>query len=313
MTRNPLLAKTMKTKRTLIQTCLLAALLALPVKGHAQFTFTTNSDAITITGYTGTNGAVSIPGATNGYPVTTIASLSGAFTNVSIPISVTNVGEACFTGCSNLTGITVALNNPAYYSAAGVLFAQNPPTLIAYPAALGGNYAIPGNVTGIGPWAFWRCYDLTSVTIPDSVTNMVDDAIGDFGGFFQCLNLTNVTLGNSVTNIGEGAFNGCSKLSSIAIPNSVTSIEASAFYDCYDLTNVTIGANVRSIGSDAFSYCRLAGVTLPNSVISIGDYAFEECPLTSVTIPNSVATIGASFAFCQGLTRLKDPSHRSPV
>ena len=53
------------------------SLLALPVVVQAQFTFTTNNGAITITGYTGTGGDVTIPSSTNGYPVTVIG--SGAF------------------------------------------------------------------------------------------------------------------------------------------------------------------------------------------------------------------------------------------
>jgi hypothetical protein len=62
----------MKTKRNLIQICLLgAALLALPVAGQAQYAFTTNNGAITITGYSGLGGTVTIPSATNGYPAPT--------------------------------------------------------------------------------------------------------------------------------------------------------------------------------------------------------------------------------------------------
>ena len=103
------------------------------------------------------------------------------------------------------------------------------------------------------------CTSLTSVTIPNSVTN-----IGD-GAFYVCTSLTNVTIGNSVTSIGTNAFQYCPSLTSVTIPNSVTSIgdgcvrylhqpdqrhdpqqrhqhRGRAFECCTSLTNVTIGS-----------------------------------------------------------------------
>ena len=82
------------------------------------------------------------------------------------------------------------------------------------------------NVTGIGDVAFYRCYSLTSVTIP-----------------------------NSVTSIGVGAFCGCTSLTSVYIPNGVTSIGNLAFQDCSGLTSLFIGNSVTSIGTGAFDVC----------------------------------------------------------
>src|ERR1017187_672032 len=88
---------------------LLVMLLALPGVVHAQFTFTTNNGALTITGYTGPGGAVIILETTNGYPVKSIG--MEAFVNltmlssVTIPHSVTNIGVDAFwsTGLTNVT------------------------------------------------------------------------------------------------------------------------------------------------------------------------------------------------------------------
>ena len=155
------------------------------------------------------------------------------------------------------------------------------------------------NGTSIAQQAFYKCTGLTSVEIPNSVTEIGNVA------FFDCSGLTSVTIGNSVTSIGGSAFKNCSGLTSFEIPNSVTSIGQYAFSLCSKLTSVTIGNSVTSIGQDAFSWCsKLTSVTIGNSVTSIGSSAFSYCSkLTSVTIGNSVTSIGGSaFSDCSGLT-----------
>ena len=158
---------------------------------------------------------------------------------------------------------------------------------------------IPNNVTSIGSNAFQNCSDLTSVTIPNSVTSIGNSA------FYQCFGLTSVTIGSGVTSIGDGAFHSCSGLTSITIPNSVTSIGGAAFGGCSGLTSITIPNSVTSIGGSAFSGCSgLTSITIPNSVTSIVYNAFYECSgLTSITIPNSVTSIDSdAFYGCTGLT-----------
>ena len=57
--------------------------------------------------------------------------------------------------------------------------------------------------------------------------------------FWNCKNLTSITIPSSVTSIGEYAFYGCKSLTSITIPSSVTSIGDGAFYYCTNLTSIT--------------------------------------------------------------------------
>ena len=108
---------------------------------------------------------------------------------------------------------------------------------------------IPDSVTRIGSYAFYECSGLTSIAIPDSVTSIGDDA------FRECSNLTSVSIGNNVASIGAWAFDGCSGLTSIVIPDSVTSIGSSAFSRCSGLTSITIpfvGEKADGSGSTSF-------------------------------------------------------------
>ena len=86
-------------------------LLTLPAAVQAQFIYTTNNGTITITGYTGPGGAVTIPSTTNGLPVTSIgdyAFSATSLTSVTIANNVTSIGDWAFWDCSRLTSVTIA-------------------------------------------------------------------------------------------------------------------------------------------------------------------------------------------------------------
>jgi len=159
--------------------------------------------------------------------------------------------------------------------------------------------SLPEGITSIGENAFFDCGGLTSITSPESVTTI---GICAFDG---CSKLNSITIPNSVTIIGISAFGRCSSLTSVTIPESVTSIGGGAFQYCSSLTSVTIPESVTNIPLECFRNCNsLTSVFIPNSVTSIGNYAFYECTsLTSVTIPNSVSSIEpCAFCFCSSLT-----------
>ena len=88
-------------------------------------------------------------------------------------------------------------------------------------------------VKAIDVIAFGSCTNLTSITIPSSITSIGDQA------FAYCSSLTSITIPNSVTTIGNSAFRGCTSLTNITIPNSVTTIGSFAFDGCTSLTNAT--------------------------------------------------------------------------
>lgn len=146
---------------------------------------------------------------------------------------------------------------------------------------------IPSKINGvtvetIGHGAFERSA-VTSVTIPDSVTAILDRA------FANCSQLTNISIPNSVTSIDFSAFEHCTSLKSITLPSSLRNISMFLFHNCSQLTTIQIPDSVLSIQDYAFGNCtRLETIRIPVSVTSIGNLAFAGCPSSmTVTYPGS--------------------------
>ena len=165
---------------------------------------------------------------------------------------------------------------------------------------------IPDSVTNIGDYAFAFCRSLTDIVIPDSVTS-----IGNWA-FWNCRSLTDIDIPDSVTSIGDNAFQFCSSLSTIAISDSVTSIGNNAFCDCRSLTGIDIPDSVTNIGDAAFSGCKsLRTIVIPDSVTSIGNNAFCDCSsLSNLVLPDSVTRIGGgAFSGCLLLEYISIPKN----
>ena len=145
--------------------------------------------------------------------------ISGGLTSVTIPNSVTTIGQKAFSGCNRRTSVTIGNSVTSIGICAFELCGRLT------------SVTIPNSVTTIGNYAFYRCSNLTSVSIGNSVTSIGICAFDD------CSRLTSVTIPNSVTSIGDYAFEECSGLTSVTIGNSVCSIGAKAFY-CENLATV---------------------------------------------------------------------------
>jgi hypothetical protein len=141
------------------------------------------------------------------------------------------------------------------------------------------NGGISYTVTSIKFNAFYASHNLTSVTIPNTVTTIGFSA-------FRYTGLTSVTIPNSVTSIGIAAFGDCSQLTSVDISNSVTSIGASAFVGCTKLLTINIPSSVNSIESRAFYNCTALTTVNVNwtAPLPIDTSVFENVTLSNVTL-----------------------------
>ena len=112
----------------------------------------------------------------------------GSKTSMTIPKSVTSIGEMAFCYCENLKSVTIpnsvtSIGGGAFNCCVSLK-----------------SITIPDSVTSIGDYAFSWCQNLASITIPNSVTSI------DGGAFFGCTDLKEVTIPKSVTEIGENAL-----------------------------------------------------------------------------------------------------------
>ena len=170
--------------------------------------------------------------------------------------------------------------------------------------------AIPEGVTDIEGYAFSSCNRLTTITIPE---NSQLTRIGD-SAFSGCSSLYSFSIpeNSQLTHIGERAFAYCGLVTTI-IPKGVTSIENYVFDCCSSLTTITISEGVTSIGEGAFQNCNsLTDIIIPKSVMSIGNNAFRDCySLNTISIPESsqLTSIGEwIFYNCSNLSSITIPA-----
>lgn len=293
----------------------------------------------TITGYDGTDTVVVIPSKINGVTVETIGNAAfrdSSVTSVTIPASVTEIGSNAFAGCTNLTSVnyagdwsnlTIQSGNPAVQDAANAPlfdfeFILNNTAVIVTNYKYNGAAAdvtIPSRyqgkpVTTIGHAAFFNSA-VTSVTIPDSVTSISDEA------FINCPKLTNISIPNSVTYIGFSAFSSCTSLKSITLPSSLSFISGALFLGCSQLTTIHIPVSVTSIGNNAFADCpSLMTVTYPGSKTQWDDITkgrnsdVLENHLVCNTLEATFTADGTTFAPAQTIDRgekFKEPAEPS--
>ena len=231
-------------------------------------------------------------------------------TSLTIPKGVVSIGNCAFSYWYALKSITVDSNNPVFDSRDGCNAVIETATNTLVVSCQ--NTKIPNTVTSLRDYAFFGCGNLTSITIPSSVTDI------GYENFNCCYSLTSMIVEgnnpiydsrNNCNAIIETATNtlvaGCQKTE---IPNSIVTIGQCAFWGCRNVETFTIPNSVKTIDASAFGTCSdLTSISIPNSVTTIGRKAFYGCSkIISAVIPSSVQTIGNRvFSVCNNLTSLK--------
>lgn len=183
--------------------------------------------------------------------VTTVG--DGAFSgcsglvNLGIGTSLGTLGELALQGCDTLAAISVANGNTTFSSAGGVLFNAAQTSLLMCPPAKSGTYSIPSSVTSLGEAAFAHCKNLTSITLPGTLSDIPNDA------FYYAVALTTPPITGAVTSIGAWAYAGLKQPTGMTIPSSVVTIGVDAFHSDSALAWVVFNGNApTTVGEEAF-------------------------------------------------------------
>ena len=161
--------------------------------------------------------------------------------------------------------------------------------------------SMPSTITEIEQTAFYNCTRLAQINIPEGIT-----WINNYT-FENCRSLTSIDLPSTIKGIGTYAFLGCSKLETIQLPDNLTKIGSEAFSGCSNLQAINIPKGITVINEETFYNCAsLQEINIPNGVTAINDMAFYGCTnLMAINIPESVTKIASNaYGNCSSITSI---------
>ena len=262
--------------------------------------------------------------------------------SINIPATVSSFSPWAFNYCDKLMAINFASDHPEYKTIDGNVYTKTGGTLIRFASGKS-TFDIKSDVEYIGEAAVSYCNNLTSVTIPSSVKEILSNA-------FEGCNLKKVNMSEGLGEINDGAFSYCQELTEVTIPNSVVTADNTPFYgcskikvanigtglqyftpymfmDCESLQNIYVAKdnpNIKSVGGIVLSKdgkslelfpSGRASAVIPEGVTEITDNCFNgNQVLKSVTLPNSLEIIGENaFADCDNLSSITIPNNVTDI
>ena len=240
-----------------------------------------------------------------------------ALTTVSVPGTVTYIGQGAFAYCDDLAyaSIPYAGNSAAQASSVANIFGNDTESKTDMELVITA-------ATSISDGAFRGCSYLESITI-SAATPGLFTIYGSDGATVD--RVFELAADDIVFSVSSSMFEDCSALTRVSLPTMTGNIGSRAFYNCLSLSSVRLTlepetslvtglAEPLQIGSYAFYGCEALetlSVTGLENAASIGEHAFENCALLPDDILaefESVETIGAyAFAGCEAFTEVVMP------
>lgn len=260
--------------------------------------------------------------------------LRSGLKSISIPKSVETIERSAFSTCENLVTVSIpdtvlrigrcafldtgCENNPSNYK--NNAFYMGNHLILSEFGKIAKDYKVLNGTKCIADYAFCVEPDVTSITLPDSVTS-----VGEYA-FMGCQNLKSVTFGKGLIKMGDSLFKDCSALTKVTIPDNVSAINPAVFKETPLYNNssnwkngafyignhlivadtavsgyYTVSPGTTTIADDAFRVkqggdYQITGLSLPDSVISIGSHTFSGTQLKSVSFGKGLKYIG-DYAF----------------
>ena len=297
--------------------------------GAAQsgsYEYEIEGDYASITKYKGTQSSVTIPSSLGGKTV--IGIMGSAFKNnlqiqkVLMPNSIMIIDNEAFSGCKNLSEITLSDNmvlvgkdafyDTAYYNnyanwESGILYIGN---VLIKSKAQKTNIEIKDGTQVIADYAFYE-RQIVNCTFPDTLWTIGNYAFANCRQFnsdlifsdlnqlyflgekaFYATDVRNVVLPDGLTTIGQGVFEGSGVISA-KLPADIEYIPENMFYLSRDLESIEIPAKVKYIDNGAFAFTGLKSITIPKSVEYIGPWAFNGSDISKINFPDKFIEVYA--------------------
>lgn len=198
---------------------------------------------------------------------------SSGLAQITIPASVTKIGQKAFYMCKDLTTINKI------------------GTVV---------------ISEMGATAFGECTSLTNENVADILSMLNMNTLPNWT--FSSCRFTEVTLVSKFKTIGGNAFDHCAHLSKVNL-NGTEEIKGGAFKDCYSLSEIELPNTLTDLGGSAFNFSGLSHIVIPSGISALPGGTFGNCThLCSVTLPSSITAIGTSDskAVFNNCPKLKD-------
>ncbi len=289
--------------------------------GDVTFTYAAAQGVAAITGVMSEIGdTLTVPASIAGYKVVGIgenAFTQGMFTTVTMPNSVTTIGEKAFYMCRNMESITLSDNlttigDYAFYYCDHLKSLKIPDGVTEISeymlyACLGlETLTLPKNLYEICDYGLYACESLKTLSIPDSVVGIANYAM------YDCLGLTELTLPKSLRALGAYSLYKCTGLKTIKIPADVTSVGDGSFLDCTGIEKFTVdAANTTYCTKDGILYSKdmtefvcfprgrkETSFSVPVGVTKISGEALSRTKIKTLKLPSTLREIG-DYAFAE--------------
>lgn len=242
-----------------------------------------------------------------------------SLSSITIPESVTGIGESAFANCPSLASITIlnpnctidGENKEYTISDTATIYGYIDSTAQAYAETYDRTFvaldAEPENaITGAcGDDINWKL-DLNTKTLYLTGTGTTYNYtnVGNVNPFIEHRgNINTIIIGDGITRLGNRLFRGLSQVESVTFGKDITTMGHEVFYSCGKLAKVELNEGLTALSSLAFYNCKkLAQITIPSTVTNINSRAFKGTGLTSIDVPDTVRTLGYEvFMNCASL------------